>query len=86
MVQLRRGADPLQTFAFLSVFGIVIVWASYFWEKSTGMTFVVGRDLRRYGDVSTAAHLAGTLHTAQFMTFLCGAYLFFWFVVFRQSE
>ncbi len=85
-MQLRRGADPLQTLAFLSVFGIVIMWASYFWEKTTGMTFVVGRQLERYGDVSTAAHLAGTLHTAQFMTFLSGAYLFLWFLLFRQTE
>ncbi len=82
----RPRADPLQTLAVLAVVGFVLMWVSYLWEKTTGMTFVVGRQLRRYGDVSSAAHLSQTLHDAEFVTFLCAVYLVLWFVLLRPSR
>lgn len=53
-----------------SVVAPLLAWMAYVWERFTGVTFVLSRNAREIGDVSTTAHLSRTLQLALVLTLL----------------
>lgn len=48
----------------------VLAWIAYFWERTTGLTFVLSKHVE-IGNLANAQHLASTLNHAIGATVIC---------------
>jgi len=67
-----KAGEFVLTLLLLAITSPFLGWLAYFWERSTGMTFVFGRGGGR-GHASTPAHLLATYHGAIALTVLGAA-------------
>ncbi len=82
VVKLRSWQDIGDRLAFAAAFLVVLMWISYAWERSTGLTWA---SRGHPGRISTPAHLATTRRTAIGVTAICGPLAVLYFVALRPK-
>jgi len=68
-----KGTPIVQKLTALAIVAPALAWLSFFWERCTGLTFVLSKHSTDLGSNSDSAHLHHTLNLAIGATLLGAA-------------